>query len=70
MVACLFVTLAILGTIFNLSFQSTLTSNVIQNKESNRGGVSLLNHDLGYDENGNLRVTGTLKIIIIKPLIM
>jgi hypothetical protein len=61
MVACLFVTLAILGTIFNFSFKSTLTGNVIQDNLVIKEQVELLSHNLGYDERGDLRVTGTLK---------
>ncbi len=61
MVACLFVTLAILGTIFNFSFKSALTGNVVQDGSEIKTQVELLSHKLSYDERGDLGVTGTLR---------
>jgi hypothetical protein len=68
MVACLFVTLAILGSVFNLSWKSTLTGNVVQNQEEQSGQVVLLNHNMNYDNRGDLRVSGTLQNVAEKSL--
>jgi len=61
MVACLFVTIAILGTVFNLSMKSGITGNVVSNEEIPQEPVVILSHELGYDNRGDLGVFGTLQ---------
>lgn len=68
MIACVFVTLAILGTIFNISVKSALTGNVAKESGQIEVPVVLLSHDLRYNERGDLGVEGTLKNTADKTL--
>ncbi len=69
MIACLFVTFAIFGTVFNLSNGVGLTGNVISNpKSSEIREISILESQLGYDNRGDLAVSGVIQNIAGKEL--
>jgi hypothetical protein len=62
MIACVFITFAIFGTILNLTNKVGLTGNVVSDSQTEKlEEVIILNHQLGYDSRGNLAVSGTIQ---------